>query len=171
MPANPPLMASGSRELKRPRPIRKVVRDAIMLMVYGKMDDPDCKPLDFVEAAKIAEIKPDVMRRYLDRAEVRALLRSERRVFRDAICAGNEGALKRVRDTSANGMCVVAAVRGLEQIEAEATARPTGTITPGIVIRIIQQPAQPLSPNPKVITPVTIDATATEIDSSDDGAE
>jgi hypothetical protein len=51
-----------------------VVRNAITLMVYSKLDDPDRKPLDFIEAAKLAEIKLDVMRRYLDRAEVRALL-------------------------------------------------------------------------------------------------
>src|SRR5689334_15710687 len=108
MPINPPLRASGSRELKRPRPIPKAVRDAITLMVYGKIDDPDCAPVDFITAAKLSGIKPDVMRRWLDRAEVRALLRSERRAFREAICAGNEAALQRVRDKSANGMVTVA---------------------------------------------------------------
>jgi hypothetical protein len=156
MPSNPPLMASGSRELKRPKPIPKAVRAAVALMVYGKLDDPDCKPLGFIEAAKLAEIAPDHMRRYLDRAEVRALLRSERRVFRDAICAGNEGALKRIRDTSANGMSVVASVRALEQIDVEAATRPSGNATsPGIVIRIITPAAQPLPLNPKEIGEVT----------------
>jgi hypothetical protein len=152
MPSNPPLTASGPRELKRPRPIPKAVRAAVALMVYGKLDDPDCKPLGFIEAAKLAEIAPDHMRRYLDRAEVRALLRSERRVFRDAICAGNEGALKRIRDTSANGMSVVASVRALEQIDVEAAARPSGnTPSPGIVIRIITPAAAPLPPDPRVV--------------------
>jgi hypothetical protein len=146
MPSNPPLTASGTRELKQPRPIPRVVRDAITLMVCGKLDDPDCKALGFIEAAKLSGIKPDLMRKYLDRADVRVLLRSQRRVFREAICAGNEGALKRVRDTSANGMCVVASVRALEQIEAVDDARPSGPMTAGItiVIRPADPPAAPM---------------------------
>jgi hypothetical protein len=48
---------------------------------------------------------------------------------REAVCAGNEGALKRVRDTSENGMTVCAAVRSLEQLnEAEGCAL-VGTAT------------------------------------------
>ncbi|SNB54213.1 hypothetical protein SAMN05414138_10216 [Rhodoplanes sp. JGI PP 4-B12] len=155
MPANPPLTASGSRELKRPRPIPRSVRAAIVLMVYGEVDDPDCAPLDFIEAAKRAGVKPDVMRRYLDRAEVRALLRSERRAFREAICAGNEGALQRVRDKSANSMAQVAAVRALEQLDAEATARPLNASSPGIVICIVPRGKYEQSNAPQ---PVTIDA-------------
>ena len=151
MADNPPLLASGSREMKRPRPIPKKVRDAVKFMVYGRLDDPDCKPLDFIEAAKLAEMAPDHMRRYLDRGDVRALLRAERRVFRDAICAGNEGALKRIRDTSANGMSVVASVRALEQIEAEASERPPSNITPGIVIRLISEAPRTVQPAPVTI--------------------
>jgi hypothetical protein len=153
MADNPPLLASGSREMKRPRPIPKKVRDAIKFMVYGRLDDPDCKPLDFIEAAKLAEMAPDHMRRYLDRGDVRALLRAERRVFRDAICAGNEGALKRIRDTSANGMSVVASVRALEQIEAEASARPASNMSPGVVIRIVQES----EPKTVQLQPIVID--------------
>jgi hypothetical protein len=118
MPDNPPLAAAGSREPeKRPRPIPKAVRQAVILMVYGRHDDPEYKPLDFIEAAKLAGIKPDVMRRYLDRPSVRSLLRAERRTFRETICAGNEGALKRIRDNAGNGMAVIASVRALEQLD------------------------------------------------------
>jgi hypothetical protein len=85
------------------------VRDVITLMVYGRIDDESCAPVDFVEASKLAGIKPDVMRRWLDRAEVRALLLKEWKAFRAAICAGNEQALQRVRDKSPNGMATVAA--------------------------------------------------------------
>ena len=105
---NPPVTAS-SRELQRPRPIPRRVRDVITLMVYGRIDDESCAPVDFVEASKLAGIKPDVMRRWLDRAEVRALLLKEWKAFRAAICAGNEQALQRVRDKSPNGMATVAA--------------------------------------------------------------
>jgi hypothetical protein len=80
-----PLTASGPRELKRPRRIPQPVRDAIALMVFGKADDENSAPVDFIEAAKLSGVKPDVMRRYLDRSDVRALLLSERRTFRTAI--------------------------------------------------------------------------------------
>jgi hypothetical protein len=93
------------------------LREAIGLMVYGHPDDSDCRALTFIEAAHETGIKPDVMRRYLDRPDVRALLLSERRAFRAAICGGNEGALLRVRETAHNGMAVVAAVRALEELE------------------------------------------------------
>ena len=118
------------------------VREAVRLMVYGRLDDPDCAPVGFIEAAKIVEIKPDVMRRSLDRADVRALLMGERRAFRAAVCAGNELSLRRVRDCSANGMATVAAVRALEQLdEADAPHRSGNQRTPGVTIII--HPAPP----------------------------
>jgi hypothetical protein len=152
---NHPLAAAGSRELKRPRPIAPKVREAVQLMVYGRLDDPDCKPLSFIEAAKIADIAPDMMRRYLDRADVRSLLLRERRAFRAGICAGNEGALARVRDKSENGMAIVASVRALEQLEGESAERGApGATGPGLTIQIISAAPQPAAP-------VTIEARPT----------
>jgi hypothetical protein len=84
-------------------------------MVCGHPGAPDCRAFTFIEAARETGIKPDVMRRYLDRPDVRAPLLSERRALRAAICGGNEGALLRVRETAQNGMAVVAAVRALEE--------------------------------------------------------
>jgi hypothetical protein len=79
----------------------------------------------------------------LDRSEVRALLRAERRAFREAICAGNEGALKRVRDTSDNGMAVIGAVRALETLNEEGANRAAGApLAPGLVI-VITGPEAP----------------------------
>ena len=105
-------------------------------------DDPDCKPLRLIAAAKLAGIKPDVMRRYLDRVEVRSLLRAERRTFREAICAGNEGALKRVRDQAGNGMAVVASVRALEQLDSpQAAVNVNIEIKAGYVIDLREPPA------------------------------
>jgi hypothetical protein len=157
MPDNPPLAAAGPRDPEeRPRPIPKAVRLAIALMVAGKPDDPDCAPLSFIEAAKLAGIKPDVMRRYLDRANVRALLRSERRTFREAICAGNEGALRRIRDESANSMAQIGAIRTLEQLSDGDAARLPHTGEPGVTIRIINAIAvapEPTSPSPARLLP------------------
>jgi len=155
MPDNPPLSAAGAREPeKRPRPIPRAVRDAINLMVFGKMDDADCAPLDFIEAAKLSGIKPDVMRRYLDRPSVRALLRAERRAFRDAICAGNELALRKVRDQSRNGMASIAAVRALEQLDEQDHGRPgdSDKQMPGLTI-IIEQPQHPAPVTTIDVTP------------------
>jgi hypothetical protein len=150
MPANPPLTASGSRDPeKRSRPPPKPVRDAVALMVRGRSDDPDGRPLDFIEAAKLCGIKPDVMRRWLDRTAVRTLLRAERRAFREAVCAGNEGALKRIRDGSENGMAVINAVRTLEQLGAEAPQHGPEARTPGMVIVI--QTSRPIGPEPLTI--------------------
>ena len=75
MPTLPPVTASGPRDLARPRAVPKHVRRMIELMVYGRPNDPDGKALDFVEAAELAGMKRDVARRWLDRGEVRALLR------------------------------------------------------------------------------------------------
>jgi hypothetical protein len=87
-------------------------------MVRGRDDDADCKPLDFIAAAKLAGIKPELLRRYLDRPAVRSFLLSERRTFRATICAANEAALRDVRDRAANSMARVASVRALEQLDA-----------------------------------------------------
>ena len=80
--------------------------------------------MDFIEAGRACGIKPDIMRRWLDRPAVRALLHAERRAFRAAICAGNELSLALVRDRSENGMAVIGAVRTLKNIAEEAEARP-----------------------------------------------
>jgi hypothetical protein len=153
MPVLAPLTSFGPRDLveKKPRPVPKAVKDAVTLMVYGKPDDPDGRPVDFIEAGRACGIKPDIMRRWLDRPAVRALLHAERRAFRAAICAGNELSLARVRDRSENGMAVIGAVRTLENIAKEAEARPRGQhqATPGLVI-VINSPSKG--------APVTIEA-------------
>jgi len=149
---NNPLTAAGSRELKRPHPIAPKVREAVRLMVYGRLDDSDSKPLSFIEAARIAGVAPDHMRRYLDRPDVRALLFRERRAFRAAICAGNEGALADVRDKCANAMARVQAVRALQELnEADGPPDARSAAGPGITINIVNA-------KPREAPPDTIDA-------------
>src|SRR5258706_15530499 len=120
MPTIHPIAASGSREAKKPAPVPKKVKTAIEIMVRGRPDDEDAKPVDFVEAAKLAGVEAWVVRQWIDRAEGRKFLAAERRAFREAVCAGNELALKRVRDTSENGMAVIGSVRALEDISEDA---------------------------------------------------
>ncbi len=134
MPSIAPLRAAGSRELKRPRPISPKVRAAVRLMIYP---GDDGRTLDFIAAAKAVGLAPDQMRRWLDRPAVVSLIRSERKAHRLALCAGNEAALARERDTAANGMVVVAAVRALEALDdVDASRVASGGATPGITIVI-----------------------------------
>ena len=144
MPSVPPLTSSASRDLKRPRPLPTAVRQAIVMMVRGLPDDEDQRPLSFIAAAKAAGIRPDTMRRYLDRPEVIAMLRRERRAYREALCGGNEGALATIRDASKNDMARVAAVRQLEAMNAEETTRPPDDGAPRFQINIVE-PSPPLT--------------------------
>lgn len=154
MTAGPPLTAAGSRQPEKAPPIPVKVRDAIRLMVFGKPDDENCAPLDFIEAGRLAGIKPDVMRRYLDRPTVRSLLLSERRAFRNAINAGNELSLKNIRDTAANSMARIGAIRTLEELGEEDAARHDRAgqrDLPGVIIHVVNE------------VPATIDVTPTII--------
>jgi hypothetical protein len=157
MPANAPLTAAGSRDPdgQRPRKIPRKVREACDLMVYGRPDDEDCKPLDFIEAGKVCGVAPDIMRRWLDRSNVRAYLLASRRTFREAICAGNEGALQRIRDKSPNGMAVIASVRALENLDEETAARSLDPKQqPGVTIKIVHLTQQGATAPPTIdITP------------------
>ena len=155
MPTHVPIAAVGSREPdKRPQPIPTKVRAAVLLMVYGREDDEDCEPLDLVEAAKAAGMRPSTLRKYLARPSVMSLIRAERKAFREAVCCGNEAALKRVRDKSANGMVTVAAVRALQELDSDEHTRPSGGTTSGLVIRIVPAPSSAALPAPTIdVTP------------------
>jgi hypothetical protein len=137
----PPVTSSGSRlPDKRPRAVPKHVRHMIELMVRGKPDDEDCAPLNFIEAGRIAGIAPDRARRWLDRPEVRSFLRAERRAFRDAICAGNEAHLARIRG-GPNAAAAVRAISVLEELDDAEThpARRTVPSSPGLLI-VVERP-------------------------------
>jgi hypothetical protein len=164
MPTRQPIAASGSREPKKQATVPKKVRDAIKIMVRGRPDDEAAKPVDFVEAAKLADVNSWVVRQWLDRVEGRAFLKAERRAFRDAVCAGNELALKRVRDTSENGMAIIGSVRALEQIDEEAQVHGRGGVqqTPGLIINIINAPGAQPRTIPGTPAPVTIEHQADE---------
>jgi hypothetical protein len=69
-------------------------------MIYGAENDPAAKPLNVVEAAKAVGLTPYVLRRHFDRPQVLALLRAERRAFRELLASTNEYALGMIRDTS-----------------------------------------------------------------------
>jgi hypothetical protein len=152
-----PIASSGPREpVKRPRPVPKIVKDACLLMVYGDPEDEDGGPIDFITAAKSVGMRPDTLRRYLGRPQVIAFLRAERRTFREAVCAGNEAALQRVRDGEghSNPMARVAAVRALEALDEADTSAKAGQrqTLPGLVVVVNAGVVPPHQP-PIDITP------------------
>jgi hypothetical protein len=152
MPAIAPLTAAGPREPKqRQRPLPPKIRAVCDLMVFGRLNDENCAPLSFIEAAKECGVAPDVMRKWLDRGQARAYLLSQRRIFRAALCSGNELALLDIRQNAANSMARIAAVRALEELHEEGNARLEQREKPGITIRIL--------PAPPPVSPPTIDIT------------
>jgi hypothetical protein len=154
MPTHVPIAAVGSREPdKRPQPIPRAVRLAIELMVRGAEADADGQPPDVVEAARLAGLKPTTLRKYLTRPSVLSLIRRERKAYRQAILCGQEAALVQIRNKSANAMARIAATRLLEELDSEEHLRPA-SVSAGVTIRIINQPAVPTPHGPVIdITP------------------
>jgi len=150
-----PFASSAPRQpdRQRPRPIPADVKRVIHLMTWGDDANPDALPLDMIAACAAARVAPYRMRRYLDRPAVIAHLRAEHRKFREVVCCGNTAALRKVRDTSPNGMAIVASCRALEGQQSEDGARASAP-SPGIVLNI-HPPATIETPRP---SPITIDA-------------
>ena len=150
-----PFASSAPRQPDRqqPRPIPSDVKAVIHLMVWGDDANPDALPLDLIAACAAAGVKPYRMRRYLDRPAVIAHLRAEHRKFREVVCSGNAAALRKVRNTSENGMAIVAAVRALDGMQAEEAGRANAP-SPGIVLNIHPVPIIDITPRP----PQVIDA-------------
>jgi hypothetical protein len=153
MPAIAPIRASD-REPKRVRPIPRAVRTAVLAMIYGDpaADGENAAPVSFVQAAAIAQIQPYVLRRWLDKPAVIQLIRSERAIFRRALCCGNELALANIRDRGENDAARVRSVLALEAIDGAAAIQGRGeTQSPGIVINIVTR-------RDDTVAPTTIDA-------------
>lgn len=108
------------------------------------------------KAAAHAGLQVFLLKRYLNLTHVRRHLYDERQVRLDVARAGNVPALIKVRDTSENGMAIVAAAKTLEQIgvdnEQDGVGSPKQQAA-GVTI-IIQS-----RDNPQVLTPPVIDVT------------
>jgi hypothetical protein len=119
------------------------VKAVIHLMVWGDDANPDALPLDLIAACAVAGVQPYRMRRYLDRPSVIAHLRAEHRKFREVVVCGNTAALRRVRDTSPNGMAIVASCRALDGSQADDAVRTNAVDQRGVCIRIVTVAPQP----------------------------
>jgi hypothetical protein len=152
-----PIVSSGPREPdRRPRPIPPKIKAVVHNLIWGDDANPDAMPMNLIDACAAAGVAVFVARRFLDRPQVLAHLRGEQRKRREVDCCGNSAALRRVRDTSDNGMAVVASVRALDGLQAEDGARADAiSDARGITLRIIHQPPQPapidITPRPAQI--------------------
>ena len=134
-------IAASRREPARAVRLPEGVKRAVLLMVE--------EGLDFISAAKQVGLQPQAMRRWLGRAECIKFVRNERSRFRVSVCAQNEAVLAQIRDTAANSMSRVHAIRTLEQLADSEEARPSNAPQPGITIVIRQAP----QPQPIDVTP------------------
>ena len=128
-----PFASSAPRQPDRqkPRPIPADVKAVIHLMVWADDANPDALPLDLIAACAAAGVKPYRMRRYLDRPAVIAHLRAEHRKFREVVCSGNAAALRKVRNTSENGM-----VNATKSAIAGRPRKNTSTMTTSVMPRL-----------------------------------
>ena len=116
---------------------------------------------DLVGASKVAKMDIAKLRHVLGKSYVRQYMRELRQLEVEALCLGNAAALRKVRDTSENGMAVCQAVAKAEQIRAkfheEDNAPGSGArqMLPGLIIQIGSnvrvEPTQRLAGAPRVI--------------------
>jgi hypothetical protein len=93
--------------------------------------------VDLEAAAQAAGLSVYRLREAMKRADVRQWAWHEKRALIDAVCAGNPLALKEIRDTSANDMARVNAIKAAEQMRQdidEVTRGGPAAPAPGLVI-------------------------------------
>jgi hypothetical protein len=111
-------------------------------------------------AARVAGMDIVRLRHILGKSYVRRYMREVRQLEVEALCLGNAAALRKVRDTSENGMAVCQAVAKAEQIRAkfhEEDNAPGGAsrpMLPGLIIQIGSnvriEPTQRLAGAPRI---------------------
>jgi hypothetical protein len=132
MPTTYPIAASGQRLPQRARPLGAGVKAAVKALVWGVEGDDGRRPVTLGEAAAEGAMRPDTLRRYLHRLDVRALIADEKKAFLAWATSANAQALMDIRDTSANDAARVRAGLRSRSSKARATGRasPSPSITP-----------------------------------------
>jgi hypothetical protein len=147
MPVSLPFAVSSGRELSdKPRRIPKTVQLACLDMIH--------RGIDFVEAARANNLKPDTLRRHLHRIETIGFIRRERAALRTALCSANEYYLAEIRNSSENEMARTKAIALLEGFADAERERPRfgEAPGPGITLRIVHETRPPIDITPtKVI--------------------
>jgi hypothetical protein len=156
MPTTYPIATAGERLPKRARPLAAGVKAAAKLLVWGVEGDEGRRPATLGEAAVAGSMKPDTLRRYLHRLDVRALIADEKKAFLAWATSANAQALMDIRDASANDAARVRAVLALEELEAprdgkgvSVTVNSSVAFKPGYIIKLREPPAA--SPEPEAL--------------------
>jgi hypothetical protein len=124
------------------------VKAAVKALVWGVESDEGRRPVTLGEAAAAGSMKPDTLRRYLHRLDVRALIADEKKAFFAWATSANAQALMDIRDTSTNDAARVRAVLALEELEGprdgkgvSVTVNNAVAIRPGYIIKLREPPA------------------------------
>jgi hypothetical protein len=129
---------------KTPKPgITKRVKDAIDAIVE--------RGIAYNEAAAESGLTTRAMRLALERPHVLAYLRQQLKVLRDARTPRNFHRLCSIAD-AADNLPAVHAIRALELLSEDATARRTDAPTPGVVLNIISSPVPIDTPKLPIIS-------------------
>jgi hypothetical protein len=119
-----------ARQPERSKQIRGRLKHAIELMIWNGLARD--------EAAQQAGMQPHSLYCAFRKAHVKGHYLRELEVLRTSERAKNVHALVSVRDNSENAMAQVAAVKALELLSEESTARTSSVpVSPGLVIQIV----------------------------------
>jgi hypothetical protein len=136
---------------RRKRDLSAAVRTAIDAMLYERCTRAQaCERAGFTQRALYLALEKSEVAEYFNRG-LQVLRAGER--------AQNLHRLADLRDQDDNRTAAVKAIQVLEQLDAEAIARPASQVTPGIVIKFVTMPAQsvPIDVTPAKV-PEIIDA-------------
>ena len=124
---------------RRKRGLTVAVRTAIDAMLYDRCTRAQaCEKAGFTERALYLALEKSEVAEYFNRG-LQVLRAGER--------AQNLHRLADLRDQDDNRAAAVKAIQVLEQLDAEAVARPAGQQTPGIVLRILNVTSTPVGPS------------------------
>jgi hypothetical protein len=126
--------------------IRKRLKYALDAMIWG---GPDGQLVDYVAAAKLANISTRIMRKNLERPHVLRYLRTQREVFRASLSSKSLWHLDQISSQRVNMNAAFAACRAVLG-QDEQSRLPTADSSPYVTIKILNVAA----PTP----PVTIEA-------------
>jgi hypothetical protein len=127
---------------KKPERIRKRLKYALDAMIWG---GPDGQLVDYVAAAKLANISTRIMRKNLERPHVLAYLRTQREVFRASLSSKSLWHLDQISAQRTNMNAAVAACRAVlgQDDQPRVASAESG---PWLTIKLVAAPAAPAPP-------------------------
>jgi hypothetical protein len=126
----------------KPERIRKRLKYALDAMIWG---GPDGQIVDYVAAAKLANISTRVMRRNIEKPQVLRYLRTQREVFRASLSTKSLQHLDQLSAQRTNMNAAVAACRAVLGQE-DQQPRSFTTESPHLTIKIVTPPAAAPAP-------------------------